>query len=176
MSVLADQMAHKRRRNSALFAAGVVLAVCLALVAPSFMRDASAGMGKWSWATVPGDDVIPDENMIQAARHSRERIDEGTIRALSFSSAPGNNQAIYAGAGLGGAVCLSARMSQTITSFNCLDENAASHAVVFYSEFGGDRSDVVRHALIVGIARSDVARLTVARRDGTEVQLPLGRW
>jgi len=102
-------------------------------------------------------------------------IDEESIRVMTRDSSNGR-AAIYSARGPGDMICFAARMPTSLSSFTCPAEGAGNQALVFYTEFGGEEQNVVSHASLLGVTRSDVERIAVETEDGRVLTVPLNRW
>lgn len=170
-----------RPRRALLFAAALLalLALVPAVELGGNLRDrfsptasAQASVGVWSWDTVlPGRPVLVDRPLRDSVR------DSGVVpgRALEVVAVRyrGGRLALIAAPGPAGRVCFAPKWTRSLGSFRCFDRFAAEAVIEFaYSESRADPSD----RALVGIARSDVARVTLALSDGSEHRVPLNRW
>jgi hypothetical protein len=74
-----------------------------------------------------------------------------------------------------GTICIAERAVGS-SPFQCLNSRYDPYAVIVFPVIGGSSMSAVDQASLVGIARADVARLTVSLLDGSDVDLSLDKW
>jgi hypothetical protein len=75
-----------------------------------------------------------------------------------------------------GRFCTAAQSRTFVTGFNCLSIWSDKFAMLLYSSEGGKSVETVDHVSIVGVARSDVARVAVTTTNGATAALALNQW
>ncbi|MBA3364534.1 MAG: hypothetical protein H0U03_01930 [Actinobacteria bacterium] len=171
---------HPRFLAGTALVALCALATLVSVEAVPRLRDlgadsaqARAPLGVWAWdQAVPGKgtplavstraaDGIP--NRLQAHAHEVIALTRGDLRFSLLAAEAGQGRlCFWLHPGSGGAVDCVSR----------LDEDVLVH---FLTRAGQSAVSTTPRAL-VGIARSDVARVVVIRSDGGESELPLNRW
>jgi hypothetical protein len=99
-------------------------------------------------------------------------INSSSLRELTSINRGELKNELLASKNASGAPCVAQRGGD----FLCLDSRYDPYAVVVFPWAGGSALNVVDRASVLGIARSDVARVTVSLHDGSSVDLPLGKW
>jgi hypothetical protein len=134
---------------------------------------AAAQQGTWTWpnAAVPGSAVARDA-VLNAMVASAPNIESSTLREVAAAGEGEFHNQILAAKDSSGTTCVAQRGG----TFLCLDSRYDPYAVVVFPRVGGSALNVVDKASLLGIARSDVARLTLSRQDGTNIDLALDQW
>lgn len=181
----------RKRRNlvvvTALIAAAAVAGVW-AIAAGGAGGTASTSTAAATWT--PGGQ-LPGTPM--GMTRPSARVASGVQAALAISSRgidPGSVREVVAGGvfgglgmrlltarGLEGDPCI-AMVTNTggARSFSCLTSQDGGGALVRYVADGGTTIGNVEWVSLVGLARSDVARVTLVTQSGAEQTLTLNRW
>jgi hypothetical protein len=151
----------------------LVLAAAATLGYATLGRGADVQGGAWKWPSgvVPGEPVIVDSFISQMVSDSPGIVSSSLREVASVGESENQNQ-LLAGKDASGTVCVAERGG----SFLCLDSRYDPFAVVVFPIVGGSSLDVVDRASLVGIARSDVARVTLLLESGKAVDLGLNQW
>lgn len=75
-----------------------------------------------------------------------------------------------------GAAHFSSRGVHPLGGWNAMRGSVVEHAIVWFESSGGPRPDRLGWASVVGIVRSDVARLVAELADGSRRELSLNAW
>lgn len=167
-----------------------LLALAVTLGAAPSDRVRKPDQGRWSWdAGAPG---VPLDFADLPSKQSSESI--GAAITLSKGIQPGSVRqvmrvgedrpplgsdglALLSAAGANGEPCFTMLSDLGATrKFSCLDDVAPGPAIIRFASSSGPTLDIVDRVIFVGIARDDVARVTVLVRSGAEQDLPLNRW
>jgi hypothetical protein len=113
---------------------------------------------------------------VQAALAISRGIDAQSIREVVSGGGLGRGLKLITARGADGAPCVSfITESGGARQFSCLD-SADEGALVRFAASGGATIHKTDWTTLVGLARSDISRVTVMRQDGSERTLPLNRW
>jgi hypothetical protein len=114
---------------------------------------------------------------VQAAVAISRGIDARSIRDVVTGGALGRSLKLVTARGPGGAACVSVITdSGGARQFSCLDSVGDEGAVVRFAASGGSTINETDWTTLVGLARSDVARVTLVSQDGSERSLALNHW
>jgi hypothetical protein len=114
---------------------------------------------------------------VQAALAISRGIDAQSIREVVSGGALGRGLKPITARGPDGAPCVSfITESGGARQFSCLDSSGAEGVLVRFAASGGATINKTDWTTLVGLARSDVLRVTVVSRDDSERTLPLNRW
>jgi hypothetical protein len=162
-----------RSRSSRVLAGAIVVAAAAALGYATLGRGAGAQTGAWAWpnGVVPGEPVTVDSFVSRMVDDSPGIVSSSLREVASVGEQENRNQ-LLAGKDASGTVCVAERGG----TFLCLDGRYNPYAVVVFPIVGGSSLDVVDRASLVGIARSDVARVTLLLASGKAVELGLDQW
>jgi hypothetical protein len=172
---------------------GVATVVGIALVASAWAAgpaghnsEPTQARGGATWT--PGGELpgapIPVSQLparAQAALSAAVAISDGIndrgIREVVSGGSFGLGMKLVSARGPGGAACLSfITDSGGARQFSCLETSRADGSVVRFVADAGTTIGVVERVSLVGLARSDVARVGLVTQDGSEHTLPLNRW
>jgi hypothetical protein len=105
-------------------------------------------------------------------------IDPGSVREVVAGGAFGGlGMRLITARALGGQPCIALVTSTGgARSFDCLSSQSGGGALVRYVADGGTTIGNVEWVSLVGLARSDVARVTLVTQSGAEQTLNLNRW
>lgn len=162
-----------RSWSARVLAGAIVIAAAAALGYATLGRGADVQAGVWAWpnGVVPGNPVTVDSFVSRMVADSPGIVSSSLREVASVGEQENRNQ-LLAGRNASGTVCVAERGG----SFLCLDSRYDPYAVVVSPIVGGSSLDVVDRASLVGIARSDVARVTLLLESGTTVELDLDKW
>lgn len=169
---------RRRRSVVVLVIAGVGLAAgastgfALATGNQSFTSQSASPSTLWTWSpgVVPGTVVAVSSDI--GADASRAGVAVSSLRAAATAS---DGLTLLFGRNASGALCSAESSPQVLGQFNCLNAWSDNFAILLYSTYGGPPGGVADHASLVGVARSDVTRVSVTTSNGT-VDLPLNHW
>lgn len=181
----------QKRRNlvavSALTAAAAVTGVwAIAAVGAGGTASTSTAAATWTPSGhLPGTPVgmtRPPARVasgVQAALAiSRRRIDPASVReAVTGGVFGGLGMRLITARALGGEPCFSMVTDTGVArSFHCLNSRSGGGALMRYVMDGGTTIGSVEWVSLIGLARSDVARVTLVTQSGAERALNLSRW
>lgn len=156
---------------------GLVSAAALSGIAfgtgnASFATLSSSPSTRWTWNTgvVPGTPVATS-SMVEADA-SRAAVATSSLREAATA---GDGLTLLFGRNSSGALCTAASSPQVLGQFNCLSAWSDNFAILLYSHYGGPPGGLADYGALVGIARPDVARVSITTSDGT-VDVPLNQW
>lgn len=158
-------------------AVGVVSGAALSGIAlgtgnASFASQSSSPSTRWTWSTgvVPGTPVATSSEI--EADASRAAVATSSVREAATAA---DGLMLLSGRNSSGALCTAASSPEVLGQFNCLSAWSDNFAILLYSHYGGPPGGLADHGSLVGIARPDVARVSVTTSDGT-VDVPLNQW
>lgn len=156
---------------------GLVSAAALSGIAfgtetASFASQSSSPSTRWTWSAgvVPGTPVETSSEI--EADASRAAVATSSLREAA--RAPDGLTLLF-GRNSSGALCTAASSPEVLGQFNCLSAWSDNFAILLYSHYGGPPGGLADHGSLVGIARPDVARVSVTTSQGT-VDVPLNQW
>jgi hypothetical protein len=125
---------------------------------------------------VPGRAVAPADVTVRAARLGG--VDPQTVReVISVRNSDDRQLSIYSAPDGAGNVCLGFTAFGIGRAFHCLNEPGFNRQTIIpYLTMGGRRLGSVDRATVMGVARSDVAQVTITLVDGSKQDLQLNRW
>lgn len=144
----------------------------------------AAPAASWSWGNqLPGTVVANANELSFQARSTLDAVTRispgvtaGSSHHLITSGVPSREMALIAARGIDGATCLTFVTGGAGSEFSCLGREIGSGAIIRFVRDGGTRMGVVEWVTLVGVARGDVARVTLVTRAGTERELPVNAW
>jgi hypothetical protein len=163
-----------RWRYALLATAALVLSACAGLAAFATLgQTAAAQKGSWTWSagSIPGRPIAPDNTLDRMIAGS-PGIDSSTLTEVASVGQGEFQNQLLAAKDASGTTCIAQRGGD----FLCLDGRYDPYAVVVFPWVGGSALNVVDRATILGIARSDVARITLSLEDGTNIDLSPDKW
>jgi hypothetical protein len=163
-----------RRAQLALAFAAAVIAIAIAF---STFRGSSAFAYRSLWpADVPGTPAPGHELARQAA--SKTGVDPSSLRVVKSIENAGVSYSLLAGADGAHRPCFSIDSRGFTLGFECLGRSStrSGSALVYYATASGGEPRTVDRAVIVGIARNDVTRISLSTVSGALVDLPLNQW
>jgi hypothetical protein len=171
----------------AALTAAAVLAAAWAIAAGGAAGTASASTADATWTPggrLPGTPIgltRPSARVqagVQAAvTISRHNVDARTVREVIAGGVFGFGMRLITARDGTGAPCTSiVTDSGGARSFNCFAPGANAGPLVRYVADGGTTIGKVEWMSLVGLARSDVARVTLVAQSGSEQALSLNRW
>ncbi len=163
------------RRSFALVPIIAVATGVAALVGSS--GSTSASPGAWSWAGgAPGRAVTLDDITVRAARLGG--VDPQAVReVIASGDKEGRRLAIYSAPDGSGNPCLGFTAFGIGREFHCLSEPGFDEQTVIpFVTMGGRELGSVDRATVMGVARSDVARIVIRLVDGSRQDLQLNQW
>jgi hypothetical protein len=114
------------------------------------------------------------EAALQTATKFSPGIDKASLREAVAGGGVGSRMRLITARGPGGAPCVSfVTDSGAARQFSCLDSTAGDSPLLRFVGDGGTTLGVVEWVSLVGLARSDVARVTLVAQDGSERELAL---
>jgi hypothetical protein len=114
------------------------------------------------------------QTALQNATALSTGIDSSSLREVVVGGGFGSRMRLITARGPGGAACFSfVTDSGVARQFSCLTSPSGGGALVRFVGDGGATLGKVEWTSMVGFARSDVARVTLVRRDGSEQELAL---
>lgn len=166
-------------RRGLLTAVGLVAAIAAAsAIAGSAARIQSAPLA-WSWpfGGIPGERVAASRDVRAAVALSRaDGVTADSVRRLVSARIGRDGFDLLAARGATGRVCLTAITGSFTRGFSCLNALADERAVITFAATGGSALGTTDWSAIVGVARSDVARVTAVNVSGDELDVPLNQW
>lgn len=162
-----------RSRLALLTTTAALLSACAGLGFAALGRSEAVHKGNWTWSggSVPGRAIAADQILTRMVADS-PGIDSGTLTEVASVSGGELPNQLLAAKNASGTTCVGQRGG----SFLCLDNRYDPYAVVVFPWVGGSTLNVVDRASIVGIARSDVARVTLSLQDGSRIDLAPDKW
>lgn len=138
----------------------------------SFAAESTVPSALWSWGAgvVPGAPVSATANVRTSA--SQSGVASGSLREPAAAS---DGLTIVFGENAAGELCSAGYAPAFVSGFTCLSGWTDNFALLYYGSDGGVQQGVVDHASVVGVARPDVARVSVTTPSGTS-NLPLNSW
>jgi hypothetical protein len=131
--------------------------------------DEARPAGEWA---LPARGQAPPPLVQQMA--ARSGIIKSTLRLVAATGAGRDRVALTVGVGRDGKLWVGRGGDSWAMPFVPISGRVAhAGSIVEYLRYGGPRADLTDQAQLVGFVRADVARLMVARSDGTEVAVPL---
>jgi len=103
-------------------------------------------------------------------------IDLATLRQVVAIGPADRRFALIAARGPQNEICLSLGGSLLANAFHCLDDTVGQRAVIDYVTGGGNTPKSHDHTTVIGVARSEVARLVMTLTDGSHQGVVLNRW
>jgi hypothetical protein len=172
---------RRARRRGAVLVAGTALvaAIAAAWTIPGGAAKTQNGPPEWVWANgaVPGERAAAGREVRAALELSRgEGVADESVRRVISARLGGEGFTLLAGRGATGRVCFTAITGAFTRGFSCLNALADEHALITYTASGGAELGTTDWSLVVGIARSDVARVLAVTRDGEAREVVLNRW
>lgn len=126
--------------------------------------------------TFPSTRVASGVQAAVAISRRRVSIDEATVREV-VASGDGQGMRLMAARAVGGEPCVAMVTTTGMArSFRCLSSQPGGGALLRYVADGGTTIGKVEWVSLVGLARSDVARVTLVTQSGAERPLNLNRW
>jgi hypothetical protein len=136
----------------------------------------------WSWGEqLPGSanlDALSFQarTILDAAARISPEVIPGSGRYVITAGPPPRDMALVAARAHDGATCLTFVTGATASEFSCLGRDIGSGALVRFVRDGGTRIGTVEWVTLVGLTRSDVARVTLVTAAGAERELSLNEW
>lgn len=128
----------------------------------------------WTWPEgIPGTPVAVDEGLTAGAG---DGIDLSTLRQVVSSRSAQAPHQLFAARSSSGTVCIRARGHYIDGPFWCLGPNYSSEALAIDKMAGGASPTKVDFVSVVGVTRSDVARVAAVFRSGASEDIALNRW
>lgn len=166
------------RKSAGIACLTLVATIAAGIVLFAGSSSNTAQAGTWSWgAGVPGDPVAVNQTTATVARLGG--VDAATVRQVTGASilVDGRQRTfnVLAASGPAGQTCLSLGGTEFARSFHCADEIGQQPFVENVIR-GGSEQFATDWIVIVGVARSDVARVSVTLPSGATRDLPLNKW
>jgi hypothetical protein len=153
----------------------VIAGAALVLAAAAGLAAASRpvpGNGTWAWDQgLPGKVVEAPGS--QLAFQISPDVLPGSAREVITIGMGARSLTLLSARGTAGEVCLSVTSGEISKQFSCMNEQARRRALLTYVASGGSALGVTDWARVVGLARSDVGRVTVVLQNGDEQELAL---
>lgn len=152
--------------------AGALTGFAVASTAGQSPANETGESALWTWrgGVVPGASFAATSNVQVLASHAG--VDPTSLRAAA--TAPDGLTLVF-GRDSTGILC-SADVSTAVASgFTCLSRWSDRFALLLYSTDGGPQVGTVDRASVVGVARPDVARVSLTTPTGSQ-DLALNRW
>jgi hypothetical protein len=158
----------------------LVLALAAVAVAGTIASLAFRGPSAFAYRSLwPADVPGKPSPLPRLARDaaSRTGVDPSSLRVVTSIGNAGMSYSLVAGADAGRRPCFSVVGGSATLGFECLGRSSTrdGSALVYYTIASGGTFRTVDHAVIVGIARADVARVAVTG-SGVLRELPLNEW
>jgi hypothetical protein len=181
----------RNRRNfvvvSALTAAAAVACMwAIAAVGAGGTASTSTAAATWTpGGQLPGTPVGMTRHSARVASGlqaalaiSRRSIDPGSVHEVVAGGVFGRpGMRLMTARAFGGEPCIAMVTDRgAARSFHCLSSQSGGGALVRYVADGGTTLGKVEWVSLVGLARSDVARVTLVTQGGAEQALHLNRW
>jgi hypothetical protein len=114
---------------------------------------------------------------VDAALAFSPGVDPSTVREVVAGGTFGFGMRLITARGRGGEPCVSFVTDRGgARQFSCFDAAGGGGALLRFVGDGGTTLGKVEWVNVVGLARSDVARLTLVTQGGSERELPINRW
>lgn len=159
---------------AATIVAGAVAGLAIASASgggPSSLPAGPTTLWKWGDGVVPGSAYSASKAVLTSA--SRAQVDPSSLRAAATAS---DGLTLLFGKNSSGVLCSADASAAVVSGFTCLSDWSDKFALLLYATDGGSQMDVVDHASVVGVARPDVARVTLTTASGSIQTLPLNAW
>jgi hypothetical protein len=163
-------------------AALVLLSIAWADNASTAGGNTSATAATWTpGGHLPGVPLARSTNLsargVQAAVAISSGIDAQSIREVVSGGAFGLRLRLITARGPNRAPCVSfITESGGAGQFSCFDSSSGEGALVRFAFSGGSIVNKTDWTTLVGLARSDVSRVTMLTQNGNERSLALNRW
>lgn len=179
---------RKRRGVSAVSAllAAAALASAWTFTTGDTARTASASAAPPTWTPggqLPGVPIGATRASarvsagVNAALAFSPGVDSSTVREVAAGGTFGFGMRLIIARGPQGTPCVSFVTDRGgAREFSCLQDGAASGALLRFVGDGGTSLGRVEWVNVIGFGRSDVARVTVVTQHGAEHELRLNRW
>jgi DNA-binding transcriptional regulator YdaS (Cro superfamily) len=135
-------------------------------------------VSQWRWAGgVPGTAITA--SALEASVASQGGVSRASLHQVAIAGDGESFLRLIAGTGPNGQICVAPEIRGAVHNFVCLDSldpNADQSAVVRFVSEGGTQPGVPTKAWVVGISRSDVSRIEIARADGSTANAALNQW
>jgi hypothetical protein len=153
------------------------LALTVAWQATDVSTERAGALGDWTWdRPIPGRAISLGAAARAAVSLSYGSVTEAGVREVVSASGPSYSISLLSAPDYEGRPCFTAIRNEIATNFDCPGEALVEDAVVTYAIDGGPRIGVKTRAALVGVVRSDAARVTVTLAGGDERQLALNEW
>ena len=170
------KIGQRGRTFAALIVVSLGLLTALAFVVlPAGARSPGPPHG-WDWSSAaPGAAVSLDAHAGALAAH--DGVDGASVREIAHTGGANGTLKLLMGRNVRGDRCLAKIGAIVQTSYACLtDLTQGDRALVVFPSFGGSNMNVVDRATLLGVARDDVAGLTVQTIGGSVHPVTLNRW
>jgi hypothetical protein len=127
---------------------------------------------RWHWdgGVVPGAPYAATANVQTAA--SQAGVVASSVREAVQAA---DGLSLLFGQTASGALCSADTSPEFLSDFSCLSGWTDNFALLYYETDGGPQWGVTDHASLVGVARSDVSRVSITATNGTS-DLALNQW
>lgn len=168
-----------------IFVSAVLIGLAVTLGATAGDSAPAGANGSWSWeAGLPGAPLEStgalgerSQAAIGAALDVSEGVQNGSVRQVVTVKGASDGLTLLSGAGANGEPCFTMLTDLGGTrEFSCLDSFAAEDAIVRFVGSAGPTVNVIARVSLVGVVRSDVARVALMTAKGVEQELPLNQW
>jgi hypothetical protein len=143
--------------------------------APSSGAAAPSTLWKWPGGVVPGSPFVAPSSAVSTdvlSSASRASVAPSSLRVAAETS---DGLMLVFGTNSSGTLCSADVSNDIVGGFNCLSSWSDKWALLPYATASGPQEGVIDHASVVGVARPDVARVSVTTPTGSQ-NLPLNEW
>jgi hypothetical protein len=167
---------HRRRMAIglvALLGAGTLTGFALASSPGSIVsNELTTPSVRWHW----NGDVVPGAPFAATANVQTAAIQAGVVASSVREAVKATDGlSLLFGQTASGALCSADTSPEFVSDFSCLSGWTDNFALLYYETDGGPRLGVTDHASLVGVARSDVSRVSITTTNGTS-NLALNQW
>jgi hypothetical protein len=126
------------------------------------------------WPTSPPGKAIAGDDLVRG-QALRSGISVDSLHQVATTGGDRWGTSLLSGSdSVTGRVCVALHPWGAIGPFDCLDSTGSQNdAIIERTADGGQTATVVDHASVVGLARSDVTRVSAKLDDGLEIDLHL---
>lgn len=151
----------------------LVVLVAIALVALAFTSTGESRPA-WQWERALSGSSVAPNGLTRRTLDLSLGSGWTSLHEVAGAGSKNDRVSLLAVRSRTGDICLGIGTFAFARKFNCVSENSAmrDEALVHFTSGGGARLGVVDRISLVGIARSDVARVVVTTATGTH-ELPL---